>query len=395
MRKQLSKFFAAASLCSLLLTPFPSFAQVPDYVPTIGLVGWWPFNGNANDESGNGNNGTVNGATLTADRFGEADKAYSFDGEDDWFEANINQNNSFAVSIWVNYNAFISTGIVWQHKNNCGRGGGFMLMNINGNLRFYTYKCGECSLSNCNDFVDIPNVTALQQGEWYHIVLNKSVDGNTKIFVNGNEVLNITDVNTNINYGSQPFSIGKWHDTPDLYYSAAVKDDIGIWNRALTQCEIQDLYDAQLGSSSNVSETSCGSFFWNNNTYTQSGQYQFQTTTAQGCDSTANLNLTINQPSASTQTQTALDSYTWPVNGQTYTQSGTYTAVIPNAAGCDSTITLNLTMNYTGIEDFEMNGFKKLLKITDLNGRETPFRKNTVLLFIYEDGTVERVFEAE
>jgi hypothetical protein len=35
-------------------------AQVPSYVPTNGLVGWWPFNGNANDESGNGNNGTVN-----------------------------------------------------------------------------------------------------------------------------------------------------------------------------------------------------------------------------------------------------------------------------------------------------------------------------------------------
>jgi hypothetical protein len=39
--------------------------NVPSYVPTNGLVGWWPFNGNANDESGNGNNGTVNGATLT------------------------------------------------------------------------------------------------------------------------------------------------------------------------------------------------------------------------------------------------------------------------------------------------------------------------------------------
>ena len=55
-------------------------AQVPNYVPTNGLVGWWPFNGNANDESGNGNNGTVNGATLTTDRFGNANKAYSFDG---------------------------------------------------------------------------------------------------------------------------------------------------------------------------------------------------------------------------------------------------------------------------------------------------------------------------
>ncbi len=48
-----------------------TFAQVPSYVPTNGLVGYWPFNGNANDESGSGNNGTVNGATLTTDRFGK------------------------------------------------------------------------------------------------------------------------------------------------------------------------------------------------------------------------------------------------------------------------------------------------------------------------------------
>ena len=45
-----------------------------------GLVAHYPFNGNANDESGNANHGTVNGATLTTDRFGNANKAYSFDG---------------------------------------------------------------------------------------------------------------------------------------------------------------------------------------------------------------------------------------------------------------------------------------------------------------------------
>ena len=55
-------------------------AQVPNYVPTNGLIAWYPFNGNANDESGNGNNGTVNGATLTIDRNGNSDNAYSFNG---------------------------------------------------------------------------------------------------------------------------------------------------------------------------------------------------------------------------------------------------------------------------------------------------------------------------
>ncbi|MGK5093982.1 hypothetical protein WDW89_18465 [Deltaproteobacteria bacterium TL4] len=53
-------------------------------IPTNGLVAYYPFNGNANDESGNWNNGTVNGATLTTDRHGNANKAYSFDGADDY-----------------------------------------------------------------------------------------------------------------------------------------------------------------------------------------------------------------------------------------------------------------------------------------------------------------------
>jgi hypothetical protein len=57
-----------------------TFGQIPSYVPTNGLVGWWPFNGNANDESSSGNHGTVYGASLTTDRKGEIEKAYSFNG---------------------------------------------------------------------------------------------------------------------------------------------------------------------------------------------------------------------------------------------------------------------------------------------------------------------------
>ena len=67
----------------IVLSAQTLMAQVPSYVPTNGLVGYWPFSGNANDESGVGNNGTVNGATLTSDRFGNANKAYNFDGLND------------------------------------------------------------------------------------------------------------------------------------------------------------------------------------------------------------------------------------------------------------------------------------------------------------------------
>jgi hypothetical protein len=64
----------------LIMTAQIIYSQVPSYVPSNGLVGYWGFNGNANDQSGNGNNGTVNGATLTSDRFGNNNSAYSFDG---------------------------------------------------------------------------------------------------------------------------------------------------------------------------------------------------------------------------------------------------------------------------------------------------------------------------
>ena len=69
----------------LLSFPFASAQVNPDSC----LVAYYPFNGNANDESGNGNNGTVNGAILSADRFGVANNAYSFDGVNDFFSENI------------------------------------------------------------------------------------------------------------------------------------------------------------------------------------------------------------------------------------------------------------------------------------------------------------------
>jgi hypothetical protein len=80
--------------------------NVPSYVPTNGLVGYWPFNGNANDESGNGNNGTVNGATLTSDRNGKVNSAYDFDGKSYVLVDNINEKlqieGDFSFSIWAN-----------------------------------------------------------------------------------------------------------------------------------------------------------------------------------------------------------------------------------------------------------------------------------------------------
>lgn len=100
-------------------------------------------------------------------------------------------------------------------------------------------------------------------------------------------------------------------------------------------------------TSSSVSETACENYTWaaNGMVYTQSGAYTHVTTNAAGCTHTTTLNLTINQNTTANVNATACNSYTWSATGTTYTQSGNYAYVTTNAAGCTHTTTLNLTLN--------------------------------------------------
>ena len=93
----------------------------------------------------------------------------------------------------------------------------------------------------------------------------------------------------------------------------------------------------------------CNSYIWqsNNMTYTTSGIYTDTLTAANGCDSITSINLTIYNSSASTIVQSGCDAYTWAQNAMTYTTSGLYTDTVMNAAGCDSIITLDLTINHS------------------------------------------------
>lgn len=75
-------------------------------VPTNGLIGYWPFSGNAMDESGNGNNGIVHGATLASDRDGNTNSAYFFDGNSDYISidpvSDVDEIGDFTISVWAN-----------------------------------------------------------------------------------------------------------------------------------------------------------------------------------------------------------------------------------------------------------------------------------------------------
>jgi hypothetical protein len=247
MKKLLLTIFTAG-FCFALTT----FGQVPSYVPTNGLVGWWPFNGNANDESGNGNNGTVNGATLTLDRFSNPNQAYNFDGND-WIELNllpaINNANELAVSVWVkstgtNSNTNCSVGCAQTYFSRGYDGGnGFFINTAQGNS---PYLGGGINggFSGGQSVVD-PNITLIPHSQWNHLLMN--YDGiNIKLYVNGS-LVGTTPYTTNVGIGNTSnAAFGRQFVPGYPYYTVGSIDDGAIWNRALTDQEITNLYNGNV-----------------------------------------------------------------------------------------------------------------------------------------------------
>jgi hypothetical protein len=218
-------------------------AQVPGYVPTDSLKGWWAFNGNANDASGNGNNGTVNGATLTNDRFGEANRAFSFDGIDDYILTNyygVENDNSRTFSFWVLNNSATQKVIMSYGTNDTSR----TYFNI-----WTGYNCGGISVDISHSAITYNS--SLNNSNWNHyvIVLNKSIGSNVSnllFYENGallNSICNLYYDSLINTLKSFPLTFGKYHAANTNYFTGKI-DDVGIWNRALTQSEIIALYNA-------------------------------------------------------------------------------------------------------------------------------------------------------
>ena len=138
---------------------------------------------------------------------------------------------------------------------------------------------------------------------------------------------------------------------------------------------------------SNININGCDSVLIGTNYYTTSGAYTDTLTSVNGCDSVVNTNLTIEQYLYSYDTLSVNSSIVW--NGMSLNASGDYSVNLVNSLGCDSIANLNLTVTITGILDI-YNNKSNLVKITDMLGQETPYRRNTPLFYIYDDGTVER-----
>jgi hypothetical protein len=247
MKNLLMTIFSILGLATI------SFGQtVPSYIPSNGLVGWWPFNGNANDESGNGNNGTVNGTILTTDRFGIVNKAFYFNGSTDIITVpnsgtiSLGGTNQLSVQAWAKKSGNQSTmHILGKRINGCG------------SIEYQFGYCElGCQLANIEGigFGGMPGSyvlsgAAIDTVNWHHFV--GTFNGQTwKLYLNSILIDSVNNSTTNPNVGDLIF--GSSGTCPNWQGSI---DDIGIWNRALDSCEVKDLYFASLGNCCNVSVT--------------------------------------------------------------------------------------------------------------------------------------------
>ncbi len=205
-----------------------------------GLVACYPFNGNANDESGNGNNGTVNGATLTADRSGTPNSAYSFDGIGNYIEVQdsnvLHLTNAFTISVWIKQYGATILGYRIVDKTTANFPDGY-------NFDTYDGKTGHrMRLTGINS---ISANTVYSLNEWHHLVVVFS-NGISNFYLDGVHDGSGDQGSSSMNVNNLTLRIGMAHPSgadPDGEKFYGVIDDIAIYNRAITETEIQQLYN--------------------------------------------------------------------------------------------------------------------------------------------------------
>jgi uncharacterized protein (TIGR02145 family) len=205
---------------------------LPDYLPSEGLVGWWPFNGNANDESGNGNHGAEYGVLPAQDRNGVSSAAFSFGGSQHIEVSNWNAlqgAEAFSVSFWAKQPTNFGWLVCFGQSSN---GKGF----VSG-----TYHWGGNSIGGQlwrYDFVS-STFASVEQNTWCNIAF---VYGSNvlKVYRNGQLITSQAVDYVDVQLGAGILNFGKQVDFFE-YYNGTL-DDIGIWNRALTDAEVMALY---------------------------------------------------------------------------------------------------------------------------------------------------------
>ena len=205
---------------------------------TQGLIAYYPFNGNAQDESGNSNHGTVYGASLVADRKGVINNAYNFNGINSYIQVpnstSLNQTGAISISVWINCVDLSKSQRIFD-KTTVSYSDAYMLdIHPANQLRFI--------VANPSAGANPPqsNAVLTQNNTWYHLVA--VYDGSkVSFYVNGSlvndfTISGISTVNTNpIRIGANSLLNGNW-------FNGKI-DDIKLYNRKLSSAEVIMLYN--------------------------------------------------------------------------------------------------------------------------------------------------------
>jgi len=208
-----------------------------DAVESGGLVAYYPFNGNANDESGNGYDGIVTDAVLTVDRYGNANSAYHFTRTSDRIDiSSIPTLQEFTLCAWVRPDELLGTSII-------GFDGQYAMIVGAGNDCHGTTKAGSYAAGIWTGGVRSRDVL-LDDGEWHSIAWSRSLSGHQELYFDG-----ILVASGDFNAGVIPTSgfggfIGLYKRVDGVYsslYSGDI-DDVRFYDRVLSSNEVSSLY---------------------------------------------------------------------------------------------------------------------------------------------------------
>jgi uncharacterized delta-60 repeat protein len=234
-----------------------------------GLVAHYLFTGNARDSSGNNNNGTVNGAVLTTDRFGRANSAYRFDGLDDNIVVQDHTTlrpSIITISLWTKQSEIRSKWqtLVSKIQPNQVFNSNYLIATKQSSPIHAAFKYNnECSNSDDVHRVDGFNFS-WTLNEWQHICA--TYDGQTLNFyrngvlTSSHQIVGVLNqcLGSTLNFG------GTFYNTANQHFKGEL-DDIRIYNRAFTECEVKDLYDKEKAPTTNIPGRLVACYNLNNN----------------------------------------------------------------------------------------------------------------------------------
>ena len=214
------------------------------------MVAYYPFNGNANDESGNNNNGSVHGANLTSDRFGNPNSAYSFNGINDYISvpssSTLNFQKSITINFWMMIKNFFNRE---QYVISQGSYDNRLKISIipNNHLR-WTIKTNS---SNNNGIIDLDTETQLVKDSLYNVTVLYS-GSDYEIYLNGN-LDSFSSWSCSILQTSIPLTFAQMLPSDQNYNFNGTLDDIRIYNYALSVEQIKKLYNISTGINKDIS----------------------------------------------------------------------------------------------------------------------------------------------